>query len=200
MAIPSVSATFNVADPDPDRRRRETAEAVELIARVPTLGASVATLCSGTRDPHDMWRSHPGNEHPEAWKDMRATLDVLLDAASTAGIRLGIEPEPGNIVRDAPTAALLLDELGPAAPVGIVLDPANLLAEVGRADHERVLGEAIDLLGARVVAVHLKGGGAVGLDRVARVPLIVQDVRDADAARVRDELLSRPCGGMAPAA
>jgi sugar phosphate isomerase/epimerase len=200
VAIPSVSATFNIAHPDRERRRRETIEAGSLIARTPTLGATVATLCSGTRDPRDMWHGHPENESAAAWSDMRATLDVLLDAADTAGIRLGIEPEPGNIVRDAPTAARLLDELGAEAPAGIVLDPANLLAGAGSGERERILGEAVDLLGPRVVSVHLKGAAPVGVDRVTRVPLIVQDVREADAARVREELLSRPCGGPAPSA
>ena len=209
IAIPSVSATFNAAHPDRDRRRRETAAAVELIARVPRLGASVATLCSGTRDAHDIWRDHRDNASAEAWSDMRATLDVLLGAAAAAGIRLGIEPEGGNVVRDAPTAARLLAELGPAAPVGIVLDPANLLARAGPRDRERILDEAIDLLGPRVVGVHLKGLGADGpeaspvlerLGRLGPVPLIVQDVGEAEATGVRGALLRRLSRPWAPSA
>ena len=74
-----------------------------------------------------MWRAHPANTDRSAWSDLRRTLDPLLEAAREAGIRLGVEPELANVVRDAPTAARLLDELGADAPIGIVLDPANLL-------------------------------------------------------------------------
>jgi sugar phosphate isomerase/epimerase len=164
IVIPSVSVTYNLVHPDRDLRRRQTASAVELIARVPSLGADVATLCSGTREPADMWRGHPENAAPESWSDMRDTLDVLLDAAGRAGIRLGIEPETGNVIRDATAAARLLAELGPDAPIGIIFDPANLLTPATIADQTAILSGAIDLLGDRVIGAHAKdvaGSGPV---------------------------------------
>jgi sugar phosphate isomerase/epimerase len=206
VAIPSVSVTYNVVHPDRERRKRDTAAAVELIGRIPSLGADVATLCSGTRDPENMWRSHPDNARPDAWSDLRATLDVLLEAAATAGIRLGIEPEPGNTVANASVAARLLDELGPDAPIGVIFDPANLLSPATIPQQEEVLTDAIDMLGARIIGAHAKdvaesGYSAAGagmmdyhlvfrlLSRIAPVPLIAQDVQESDAARVHDELL-----------
>jgi sugar phosphate isomerase/epimerase len=206
VAIPSVSVTYNVVHPDQKLRERQTAAAVELIGRIPSLGAAVATLCSGTRDPENMWRTHPDNTKPDAWYDLRATMDVLLKAAATAGIRLGVEPEPANIVRNAAVAARLLDELGPGAPVGIIFDPANLLSPATIAQQEEILTDAIDMLGARVIGAHAKdvvesGYSAAGagmmdyhlvfrlLSRIAPVPLAAQDVEESDAARVHDELL-----------
>ena len=50
VAIPSVSATFNLIHPDTALRAAQTAQAVRLIGLVPELGAEVVTLCSGTRD------------------------------------------------------------------------------------------------------------------------------------------------------
>jgi sugar phosphate isomerase/epimerase len=206
LAIPSVSVTYNVVHPDREHRDRQTAAAVELIGRIPSLGANVATLCSGTRDPDDMWRNHPDNAKPDAWSDLRATLDVLLGAAATTGIRLGVEPEPGNIVRNVAAAARLLDELGPDAPIGIIFDPANLLSPATIAQQKEILTDAIDMLGARIIGAHAKdvvksGYSAAGagmmdyhlvfklLSRVAPVPLIAQDVEESDAARVHDELV-----------
>jgi sugar phosphate isomerase/epimerase len=206
VAIPSVSATYNVVHPDKELRERQTAAAVDLIGRIPSLGADVATLCSGTRDPENMWRNHPDNARPDSWSDLRATLDVLLDAAATAGIRLGVEPEPGNIVRNAAVAARLLDELGPDAPIGIILDPANLLSPATMAQQEEILTEAIDMLGARIIGAHAKdvvesGYSAAGagmmdyqlvfrlLSRITPVPVIAQDVEESDAARVHDDLV-----------
>jgi sugar phosphate isomerase/epimerase len=206
VGIPSVSATYNAIHPDPELRAQQTAQAVRLIGLVPDLGADVVTLCTGTRDPDNMWRAHPHNVDEAAWSDLRHTLDRLLEAARDAGVRLGVEPEPGNVLRDAQAAAKLLDQLGNDAPIGIVLDPANLLSPQTIARQSEILGQAVDLLGHRVVGVQAKdvvssGYSAVGaglmdypavfsqLARLAPVPLIVQDADERDAARVRIDLL-----------
>ncbi|MFC4948693.1 sugar phosphate isomerase/epimerase family protein [Pseudonocardia sp. GCM10023141] len=215
IAIPSASATFNLAHPDAELRALRLAEAVKLIRRVGVLGVEVVTLCTGTRDTENMWRAHPGNSDPDAWRDMRAGLDVLLAAASGAGVVLGVEPERGNVVADARAAARLLDELGDSAPIGIVLDPANLLVPETIPYQQRILTEAVDLLGPRVVGVQAKdvvasGYSAAGaglmdyplvfrlLERLAAVPLVVQDATEADAERVRHDLLRWHAAAVGP--
>ncbi|MBR7829793.1 TIM barrel protein [Actinospica sp. MGRD01-02] len=196
LAIPSVSATFNAIGPDAERRTDETRQAAGLVRRARLLGADVVTLCTGTRDPHDMWRAHPDNAADDAWRDLRATLDVLMDAASDGEVVLGIEPEPGNVVRDAETAARLLGELGDDAPIGIVFDPANLLAPDTLDRQEQILTAAADVLGPRVVSAQAKDFEVMDYELVFRilrtlppVPLIVQDVTEAEAATVRQELM-----------
>jgi sugar phosphate isomerase/epimerase len=206
LGIPSVSGTFNMAHPEAELRAWQAEQAVRLIRLVPVLGPDVVTVCTGTRDPENMWRSHPGNADPSAWWDLRRTLDPLLEAARDAGLLLGVEPEHANVVRDAPTAARLLDELGADAPIGIVLDPANLLTPDTVRRQDVIIGEAIDLLGDRIVGTQAKdvvasGYSAAGaglmdypavftqLTRIAPVPVIVQDATEEDAARVRIDLL-----------
>ena len=206
LSIPSVSGTFNAVHPDADLRARQIEQAARLIGRAGELGADVVTVCTGTRDPENMWRAHPGNSDPSAWSDLRRTLDPLLEAAREAGIRLGVEPEHANVVRDAPAAARLLDELGADAPVGIVLDPANLLSPETVSRQDEIIGAAIDLLGARIIGTQAKDVAAAGysaagaglmnylavftqLARIAPVPVIVQDAAEDDAARVHADLL-----------
>jgi sugar phosphate isomerase/epimerase len=207
VGIPSVSATFNAIHPDAELRARQTTQAARLIGLAPMLGADVVTLCSGTRDPGDMWRPHPANQAPDAWTDLRRTLELLVKAAGAAGVRLGIEPEPANVVRDASTAARLLHELGSGAPVGIVFDPANLLSPETISSQSEIIARAVDLLGTRVVGVQLKdmtssgsaaapGTGVLDYPALFRhlahlptVPMIVQDTPEPDAARVRRALL-----------
>jgi sugar phosphate isomerase/epimerase len=206
LRIPSVSGTFNMVHPDTELRARQTEQTVRLIGLVRQLGADVVTLCTGTRDPHNMWQAHPANHDPSAWSDLRRTLDPLLEAARGAGIRLGVEPEHANVVRDAQTAARLLDELGADAPIGIVLDPANLLTPQTITRQDEIISAAIDLLGGWIIATHAKdvvasGYSAAGagqmnypavftqLARIAPVPMIVQDAAEDDAARVHDDLL-----------
>ncbi len=173
VAIWGLSATYNMIDPDEAKRTALTRAAVALIGHAPELGATTVTLCTGTRDPDDIWRAHPGNNDPSAWADMRATLDRLLPAAASAGVRLGIEPEIANVVKDAPAARRLLDELGAdAAHVGIVLDPANLLTPATLDRQCDILSAAVELLGEYVVCLHAKdvvdsgyaAAGSGGLD------------------------------------
>ncbi|MCU1493636.1 MAG: hypothetical protein JWO62_1400 [Acidimicrobiaceae bacterium] len=209
VAVWGLSATYNMIHPDVTRRRRDTAAAVELIASARSLGAGVVTLCTGTRDPDNMWRAHASNHDPDAWNDMRASLDELLHAAAESGVRLGIEPEAANVVGDARSARRLLDELGAAESlVGIVLDPANLLTTATIDHQERILTEAFGELGPAVVCIHAKdvGGGGFsapgtgGLDfglvyRLRQslprsVPVIIQDTPEPDASEVRGFLRS----------
>jgi sugar phosphate isomerase/epimerase len=206
LGIPSVSGTFNMIHPDADLRARQIQLAVRLIGLVPRLGAGVVTLCTGTRDPDNMWRAHAGNTDPSAWSDLRWSLDPLLEAAREAGIRLGVEPELANVVRDARTARRLLDEVGLDAPIGIILDPANLLGPDTIDQQDKIIGEAIDLLGGQVIGVQAKdvvasgysapGAGLMNypavfaqLARLGPVPVIVQDTAEHDAARVRADLV-----------
>src|SRR5262249_55976195 len=84
LELVGISCTFNAIQPDQERRGRETGLACELISRVPELGTRFASLCTGTRDPDDMWRGHPANDDPAAWSDLRATMTRLVEAAEAA--------------------------------------------------------------------------------------------------------------------
>jgi sugar phosphate isomerase/epimerase len=207
IAIWGVSVTYNTIHPDAGVRSRLTEDACSLIARVPELGAHFATLCTGTRDGDNMWRAHPANGDPTAVRDLRLTIDRLLEAASAAGVRLGIEPEPANVICDARAAATLLRDLGSDAQhVAIVLDPANLVDAATAASQRAVLGEAFDMLAGSIVCLHAKdvvasgfaaaGTGLLDYDLIFElrselpraVPVVVQDVAESDARRVRDML------------
>jgi sugar phosphate isomerase/epimerase len=209
VRIWGLSGTFNAIDPDETARKRDTGACRAVIARAPDVGAEVVTLCTGTREPGNMWRAHPGNTSGQAWADLRATLDALIPAAAAAGVRLGIEPEPGNVIRDAAAAARLLRELrDDARHLAVVLDPANLLTTETAPGQRRILTDAFAALGEHTAAVHAKdvvasgyaapGTGALDYDLVMRlhaglprpVPVIAQDLTAQDAPRVH-EFLSR---------
>jgi sugar phosphate isomerase/epimerase len=220
ISIWGVSVTYNMIDPDAGRRARATAQARAFIERIPELGAQVATLCTGTRDPSDIWRGHPDNAHEDSWSDLRASLAELLPAARMAGIRLGIEPEPANVVSSAVAARRLLHELGgDAGLAGIVLDPANLI-QVRTARQQRdILTAAFTSLADDIVGLHAKDVTEAGYAAAGRglldyelifslratlarpVPVIVQDASEADSIRVREMLaglLQRYPGPVVP--
>jgi sugar phosphate isomerase/epimerase len=161
LELIAVSGTYNMAHPDPEQRAAGARRLTELIAAAPAMGAAVVTLCTGTRDPGDMWRAHPDNGTSAAWADMLAALATAVEAAERAGVTLGVEPEPGNVVRDAPAARELLDEVASPA-LRIVLDAANLLPPDALPDQHRVLDTAFELLGADIVLAHAKDVRADG--------------------------------------
>lgn len=205
VRIWGLSGTFNAIDPDLGRREDATRRCVKVIERAPDIGAEVVTLCTGTRDPENMWRAHPDNDSPEAFRDLLDTLGRLIPAAAAAGVKLGIEPETGNVIKNAPMARRLLDELG-TDQLAIVLDPANLLTPETAPDQEEILSEAFELLGEPTAAVHAKdvvasgysapGAGVMDYDLVMRlhaalphaVPVIAQDLTADDAPRVHEFL------------
>src|SRR4051794_24619220 len=64
IAMIALSGTYNMAHPDAERRAEGARRLARLIAVAPRLGTRVVTLCTGTRDPGDMWRAHPANASP----------------------------------------------------------------------------------------------------------------------------------------
>ena len=155
LTMTSVSGTFNAIHPDVHQRERDTQRACRLIECCGQLGAPAVTLCTGTRDPGDMWRRHPYNGQPDAWRDLLATVGRLLPVAESRGIFLGIEPEPNNVVNSAAKARRLLDELR-SPHLKIVMDGTNLCDGVEPSQMKDVLADAFLLLAADTILVHAK--------------------------------------------
>jgi sugar phosphate isomerase/epimerase len=161
IALAAVSGTFNMIHPDARQRRDGLRRLGVIAAACRRLGAGVVTLCTGTRDPENMWRRHPDNDSPEAWRDLRVTLTKALTTANKHDLALGIEPETGNVIDSARKARRLLDEFK-SPRLKIVLDPANLFHPGNLPRMSEILEEAFDLLGCDIVLVHAKEIGSDG--------------------------------------
>ena len=160
IRIAALSGTYNMAHPDPAMRTASRPGFRNVVEAARRMSAPVVTLCTGSRDP-DMWKYHPENSSESAWRDLRQELDYALAAAETADIKLGVEPEPGNVVRDAKTARRLLDEVR-SPRLGIVLDAANLLSVETLSLQDSLIREAAELLGNDVLLAHAKDIDAAG--------------------------------------
>ncbi|NOY30263.1 MAG: sugar phosphate isomerase/epimerase [Planctomycetes bacterium] len=132
-----------------------TRRACRLIERAPDLGTRCVTLCTGTRDPENMWQAHPGNDSPGAWREMVASLEKLISVAEQHDVTLGIEPEKANVINSAAKARRLLDQMQ-SKKLKIVIDGANLFAPDDLKNMPEVLAEAFDLLGTDIVLAHAK--------------------------------------------
>ena len=169
LAMAAVSGTFNMIHPDPEQRRDGLRRLSVLAGACAALGTGYITLSTGTRDPDDMWRRHPGNDAPDAWRDLVASMGEAVRLAEEARVTLAIEPEVSNVVDSARKGRRLLDEIR-SPSLRVVLDPANLF-HTGELPRMRlILDEAFDLLGPDVVMAHAKdlsrdgaaGNGAAG--------------------------------------
>jgi len=161
IVISAVSGTFNMIHPDEEVRWTGLRRLGVLAASCEELGASTITLCTGTRDPYDMWRHHPDNEAPEAWRDLLSAMQSALDVAEENNVTLAFEPEPGNVVSSAARGRRLLDEMD-SARLKVVIDAANLLQNTNPVRADKALGEACELLGDDITLAHAKDITASG--------------------------------------
>jgi len=165
ITLSAVSGTFNMIHPDPERRRNGLRRLGVLAGACGRLGTSTLTLCTGTRDPENMWRRHPENTTPGAWKDLLVAMQEALETAEEHGVTLAFEPEINNVVDSAEKGRRLLDEMR-SPRLKVVMDAANLFDAEDPARRlsrsKRVLGEAFDLLGQDIVLAHAKDVRASG--------------------------------------
>ena len=159
IALVAVSGTFNMNHPDVSVRRDGLRRLGVLAGACEWLGTSTVTLCTGTRDPEDMWRRHPDNARPEAWRDLLATMQEALETAEEHSVTLAFEPETGNVVDSARKGRRLLDEMR-SPRLKVVMDAANLFGGEDPARRlsrsEEILYEAFGLLGGNLVLAHAK--------------------------------------------
>lgn len=155
VKIVGLSATWNMAHPDPSVRRKGLARLDTMGAKVQVLGTRLITLCTGTRDADDQWRYHPDNQSAEAWRDMVSTMREAVTIAERHDLLLGIEPELANIVNNIAATERLISEIS-SPRLKLVLDPANLFEQASTSDVNALVENAITKLGSKLAMVHAK--------------------------------------------
>jgi sugar phosphate isomerase/epimerase len=155
IQIAAVSGTFNLIDPDFELRDQNLRRLAVLAAACEALQVPVITLCTGTRSLDDMWRDAPDNATAAAWEEMVEGIRLALWITEPFGVKLAVEPEPGNVMRDAQKARKLLEEIR-SPRLGIVFDAANILAAKPALPQRDALKEAFELLGDDIALAHGK--------------------------------------------
>ncbi|MGG4341182.1 sugar phosphate isomerase/epimerase family protein [Paenibacillus lautus] len=182
LHMAAVSGTFNMIHPDRQRVRDDIRRFRQLAAMCHSMGTSVITLCTGTRDKNNMWRKHRDNESSEAWDDLLCTMQALVNIAEEFELELAIEPEPANVISDAVKARRLLDTMD-SPRLKVVLDAANLFSPTESRPLTEVIDQALSLLSEHVIIAHAKdystvdglqykAAGTGGLDYEAYIKLL----------------------------
>ncbi len=155
IEVVSLSATYNMIHPDPAARTQGMRRLEVLASHAAELGTNLLTLCTGTRNPDNMWADHPLNSSPEAWSDLLAAMEQALSLAERHNVRLGIEPEVSNVVSSPTKARQLLDTMR-SDRITIVMDGANVFPRGTIHRQREILDEAFDLLGDHIALAHAK--------------------------------------------
>ena len=157
VKIAAVNGTFNMIHPDALVREDGIWRFEELARHVKALGCDLVTLCTGSRDPDNMWRWHEDNGGEDAWDDLMATMGRVLEIAEAHGLTLGLEPEASNVMNTAQRCRKLLDAFK-SPRLKVILNVANLFQK-GQARRENVrpvMRNAFDLLGEHIALAHGK--------------------------------------------
>jgi len=222
ITIAALEGTFNMSHPEPEHRRSGLRWLQALAAACQGLGTNKIHLCTGTRDRASMWRRHPENDSPEAWRDMVACVRQATEIARQAGVILAFEPEVNNVVDSAEKARRLLDEIG-SPHLKVTIDAANIFHTGELARMSEILDQAFSLLGKDIALAHAKdlsrdgdaghepaGHGKLDYDRYLsllfasgfRGPLLLHGLSEAQVPGcvtfLRDKL-ARVAGGSAKA-
>ena len=155
ITVDSVAGYTNMIDPDPARRAAGLRRLRGLIRAARAHGADKVALCTGSRDPHSMWRWNDANDDAGAWADLLRSLAACVEVAEQSGVTLVFEPEVNNVVHTARKARQILDELR-SPRLQVVFDGANIYHRGELARQRELLTEAIDLLGGDIALAHAK--------------------------------------------
>jgi sugar phosphate isomerase/epimerase len=197
ISIAAISGTYNMIHPDPKQRQKGLRRLRVLASTCKNMGTSVITLCTGTRDPQNMWRWHPENTSPQAWEDLLCSMGAALSIAEEENIILAFEPERANVINTAARGRALLDAMQ-SQHLKVIMDPANLIVSENKQQMHHILDEAFELLGEYIVLAHAKdvgpdntfqaaGSGILDYDyylhhleaATVKVPLIIHGLSEA---------------------
>ncbi len=155
IMISALSGTYNMIDPDVEKRHAGLRMLRFVAEQCETLNASVITLCTGSRDPHSMWRAHPDNNTASAWKDLVESMEKTLVVAEEYKVILAFEPEVSNVIDSAQKARRLLDEMQ-SPYLKVCMDGANIFHKGELPKMREILDEAFALLGDDIALAHAK--------------------------------------------
>ena len=158
VKIVSVNGTFNMIDPDPEKRADGIRRFEELAKHMAELECNFVTLCTGSRSAKSMWRMHPDSQSEDAWADLLDTTGALLAIAEKYDLILGLETEPNTAMNTPERCRALMDAFDNTPRLQVIMDIANLFRP-GMAHPQNVrpvMRHAFDLLGKDVGLAHGK--------------------------------------------
>jgi sugar phosphate isomerase/epimerase len=169
VAIAVLGCYINPVHPDRDERERGLKLFEEHLRFCRDFGCSLVGTETGSRNPDCSW--HPDTKKRETFDLLCSSVERLLKTAEKCGSMVGIE---GVAYRHTLSSIELMRELIerlPSPALGVIYDPVNLIPESGLSrGQEEFFREALDTLGDRIAAVHLKDFRVEGGKKIGGLP------------------------------
>lgn len=143
----------NLANPDPVQLRAIKERYAANIRFASLLGCGVVGTETGA--PNTEYKPSAECRSREALECFIENLREVVSYAEKAGVIVAIEPVYKHIVYSPQRAREVLDAIG-SPNLQIIFDPVNLLSAENLSDRERVLDDAMRLLGKAIAVVHIK--------------------------------------------
>lgn len=144
---------LNLADPDPERRRR-TQEIYRAHLRFSRLMGAQVVGTETYANAQSRFEA-PAWESEEAFRLFIDSLKPVVRFAEEEGAILAVEPVASHIISTPERAARMLEAV-PSDNLQIILDAVNLISPENEPRAREVIEDAIRLLGDRVQVLHMK--------------------------------------------
>ncbi len=154
LNLAAISGTFNAAHPDETVRKAGINGIKVLSEAAEDMGTRIITLSTGTRDPDNLWKTHPDNDTEIAWTAMINTITRLIKIAEANSVILAFKPEASNIVNSVEKAIRLIEQVD-SENLKVVLDPVNLVTPDTIDQQLEIFTNAFSLLSDRIALVHI---------------------------------------------
>ncbi|MDR2071660.1 MAG: sugar phosphate isomerase/epimerase [Treponema sp.] len=155
IAIAVLGCYINPVHPDRDERERSLRLFEEHLRFSRDFGSSLVGTETGSCNPDCSW--HPDTKKRETFDLLCTSVERLLKTAEKCGSMVGIEPVADRHTLSSIELMKELMERFPSPALAVIYDPVNLIPGNGLSrGQEEFFREALDTLGSRIMAVHLK--------------------------------------------
>lgn len=150
LSVAVLGAYVELSMHDEKVRRQEVDK---LIAQIP-IAAKLKAECIGSETT--AFKKQPHVTEKEALNALYRSISEILPHAQSLGVTVAVEPVYYHALSTPELAKQLLDDMA-CKNLKVIFDPVNLLSfEQVETQHD-LFKRAIDLLGDRIAAVHIKG-------------------------------------------
>jgi sugar phosphate isomerase/epimerase len=155
LAVAVLGCYINPVHPDKDERERSLKLFEEHLRFCRDFGCSLVGTETGSCNPDCSW--HPDTKKRETFDMLCSSVERLLKTAEKCGSMVGIEGVADRHTLSSIELMERLIERLPSPALAVIYDPVNLIPESGLSrGQEDFFREALDALGNRIAAVHLK--------------------------------------------
>ena len=117
--------------------------------------AAMKALCIGS-ETTEMYHYPAGTTHERGQYFFCKSLEKILPEAERLGVQVAMEPAWHHSVGDVISAKRVIDTMQ-SPNLKVIFDPANLVSWDKKDDQQRIWDQAGDLIGDRIIVVHMKG-------------------------------------------